>query len=75
MTIMTGELVELYIENGTTKGKVKVNNAYIHVPMFFLLEAKVGDTLLIEGGVAISIYQVEEETEYVLSDTRQTHLN
>ena len=75
MNEVTGKLVELYIENGTTMGKVNVGSAYRCVPMFFILDAKIGDTVLIEAGIAISVYQQEEETEYVFSSTGQSHLN
>jgi hydrogenase maturation factor len=73
MNLLTGQIEEIYIENGTTYGKVNVNSAYKRVPLFFLLDAKVGDTILIEAGVGISIYH--EETEYVFSDTGKSRLN
>ena len=75
MNLLTGQLEELYIEDGTTMGKVNVNGAFMRVPLFFLLDAKVGDTVLIESGVGISIYQDEFETDYVLSDTGKSRLN
>jgi hydrogenase maturation factor len=37
-----------------TIGKVNVRGAYVKVPLTFLLQAKVGDTIVIESGVAIS---------------------
>ncbi len=75
MNLLTGQLEELYIEDGTTMGRVNVNGAFMRVPLFFLLDAKVGDTVLIESGVGISIYQDEFETDYVLSDTGKSRLN
>ncbi|MBI5216878.1 MAG: HypC/HybG/HupF family hydrogenase formation chaperone [Ignavibacteriae bacterium] len=75
MNLLTGQIEEIYIENGTTYGRVNVNGAYKRVPLFFLLEAKVGDTVLIEAGVGISIYQEETETDYVFSDTGKSRLN
>ncbi len=75
MNLHTGQLEEIYIENGTAMGRVNVNGAFMRVPLFFLLDAKVGDTILIEAGVGISIYQDETETEYVLSDPGKSRLN
>ncbi|TAK57231.1 MAG: hypothetical protein EPO24_10140 [Bacteroidetes bacterium] len=75
MNITTGEIVEVYIENGTTIGRINVNGALMRVPLFFLLNAKAGDTVLIESGVAISIFNQEQETEYVLGSAGQSRLN
>ena len=54
MNLITGEIVEIYIEEGSTKGKVKVGGAFMRVPLLFLFEGKVGDRVLIESGIAIS---------------------
>lgn len=70
MNIFSGEIQELYIKDGTTMARVNVKGAVIHVPIIFLPDAKVGDTVLIESGVAISIIQPEphhEENNHVLS--------
>ncbi len=65
--IKTGELVELYISNGTTIGKVHMDGTYIHVPMFFIIDATIGDTVTVESGIATSIYRQEEETDYAFA--------
>ncbi len=62
--LKTGQLVELYISNGTTIGKIFMDGTYIHVPMFFILDANIGDTVTIESGIATSIYRQEEEVGY-----------
>ncbi len=65
--IITGELVELYISNGTTIGKVCMEGGCVHVPMFFIIDANIGDTVTIESGIATSIFRQEEESEYALA--------
>jgi hydrogenase maturation factor len=54
MNIVTGMIEEIYVHEGVTIGKVNVRGAYVEVPLTFLLQAKVGDTIVIESGVAIS---------------------
>lgn len=58
MNIISGEIREIYVQEGVTMAKVKVKGAYVHAPIMFLPDVKVGDTVLIESGVAIS--KVEE---------------
>lgn len=43
--------------------KVRIGGAYMHVPLQFLPEAKVGDRILIEGGVAIAVLENESKKE------------
>jgi hydrogenase maturation factor len=59
MNIITGQLVEIFVADGTTMGNVSVRGAYVKVPLTFLMSAKVGDTVVIESGVAISISEKE----------------
>jgi hydrogenase maturation factor len=54
MNIITGQLEEIYVTDGMTMGRVSVRGAYVKVPLTFLMSAKVGDTIVIESGVAIS---------------------
>lgn len=63
MNIVSGEIREIYIKDGTTVARVNVKGAVVHVPIGFLPDAKVGDTVLIESGVAISIIQPESQEE------------
>ncbi|MBI3579801.1 MAG: HypC/HybG/HupF family hydrogenase formation chaperone [Ignavibacteriales bacterium] len=64
MNLVSGELVEIYIEGGTTMGKVRVNGAFVRAPLTFLMEAKVGDKILMESGVAISKVETENLQEH-----------
>jgi hydrogenase maturation factor len=54
MNLVKGEIDEIYVDSGTTMAKVRVHGAYLRVPVTFLIDAKVGDTILIESGVAIA---------------------
>jgi hydrogenase maturation factor len=54
MNLVKGEIVEIYIEEGSTKGKIRVGGAFMRVPLMFLYDGKVGDKVLIESGIAIS---------------------
>jgi hydrogenase maturation factor len=60
MTVVTGKLSEVYIEEGMSMGKVDVQGVFVKVPLILLFEAKVGDRVLIDSGVAISIINVEQ---------------
>lgn len=76
MNVISGRIDEIYIEEGVTMARVHVGSAYTRVPLMFLMEGKVGDTILMESGVAIS--KVENESTkkgerrraYVPSDSR-----
>lgn len=50
---MSGKIVEIYVSEGSTKGKVLVDGSHIHVPLFLIMNARVGDHVLIESGIAI----------------------
>jgi hydrogenase maturation factor len=63
MNIITGQLEEIYVDDGMTIGKVSVRGAYLKVPLTFLMSAKVGDTIVIESGVAISKSEKERARE------------
>ena len=54
MNIITGQIEEIFVNDGMAMGKVSVRGAYLKVPLTFLMSAKVGDTIVIESGVAIS---------------------
>jgi hydrogenase maturation factor len=63
MNIITGQLIEIFVADGTTMGNVSVGRARIKVPLTFLMSAKVGDTVVVESGVAISVTEKEHITE------------
>jgi hydrogenase maturation factor len=58
MNLVSGEICEIFVQDGITMAKVSVSGAIIQVPILFLPEVRVGDVVLIESGVAIS--KVEE---------------
>jgi len=63
MNIITGQIEEIFVNDGMTMGKVSVRGAYLKVPLTFLISAKVGDTIVIESGVAISKSEQERTNE------------
>lgn len=54
MNLLSGQIEEIYVADGTTMGRVRVGHAFLRVPLTFLIEAHIGDTVLVESGVAIS---------------------
>jgi hydrogenase maturation factor len=63
MNIMTGQIEEIFVNEGMTMGKISIRGAYLKVPLTFLMEAKVGDKIVIESGVAISKSEQEQPNE------------
>jgi hydrogenase maturation factor len=63
MNIITGQLEEIYVNDGMTMGKVSVRGAFLKVPLTLLMSARVGDTIVIESGVAISKSEKEHASE------------
>jgi hydrogenase maturation factor len=72
MNLVSGRIVEIYIEGGISRAKVSVAGANTRVPLTFLMHAEVGDEIVIESGVAISTVENEttKETAHVPSDSR-----
>ncbi len=60
MNLLTGEIIEIYVQDYTTCAKVRVGNALMRVPLMVLPDARVGDMVLVSSGVAVS--RIEEET-------------
>jgi hydrogenase maturation factor len=60
MNLISGRIEGIYVREGMTMGKVNVRGACVKVPLIFLTEARIGDTIVIESGVAIS--KTEEES-------------
>ena len=52
---LKGELIEIYIAEGTTSGKVRVDGSILHVPLLLLMHARVGDEVLVDAGIALSV--------------------
>lgn len=63
MNLVTGRILELYIEGGITRARVNVGGAQFRVVMTFLMDARVGDSILVDSGVAISTVQPVEREE------------
>ena len=63
MNLLTGVVEEIYMQEGTTMGRVSIKGATLRVPLVFLPDAVVGDTVLIESGVAISRVQPQNIEE------------
>jgi len=51
---MNGEIVEIYIRDGSTLAKVRVDGSYFHVPLLLLMNARVGDHVIIDAGIALN---------------------
>lgn len=54
MNLVAGEIVQVYIEDETTMAKIRVRGAFIRVPLTLISGVKVGDSILVESGVAIA---------------------
>jgi hydrogenase maturation factor len=63
MNLISGQIEEIYVQEGMTMGKINVRGALVKVSLTFLMEAKVGDTILVESGVAISKTELEQTKE------------
>lgn len=63
MNLLTGVVEEIYMQEGITMGRVSIKGATLRVPLMFLPDAVVGDTVLIESGVAISRVQPQNIEE------------
>jgi len=57
MNLLTGEVVELYQADGMPMAKVRIEGAFVRVPTMLVPEVTIGDRVLIESGVAVSIIQ------------------
>lgn len=72
MSLVSGVIREIVVEGGMPIARVSVQGALMKVPLVFVKEAVVGDTVLISSGVAISRVQ-EQQSEGgsdVSGDTR-----
>jgi hydrogenase maturation factor len=72
MNLVTGNIAEIYIDGGITRSRVSVGGTQFRVVMTLLMDAHVGDTVLIDSGVAISkVKSVEhKESSHVSGDSR-----
>jgi hydrogenase maturation factor len=54
MSLLTGRIEQIYAESGLLMGKVNVRGAFIRVPLTFVSDARIGDIVVIESGVAVA---------------------
>jgi hydrogenase maturation factor len=63
MTLLTGEVVEVYLDDGRTMARVSIGGAFMRVPLMLVSNVKAGDLILIESGVAIARVQSQHYEE------------
>ena len=54
MTDLTGEIVDIYLDGGSAKAEVRVGGKTLRVPLTLLMEARVGDTVVVQSGMAVA---------------------
>lgn len=54
MNALKGEILEIFIEDGSTLAKVLVDGTTLRVPLLLLMNARVGDEVYIDSGIAVS---------------------
>ncbi len=55
MTLLIGEIVDIYPGSWTKMARVSIGGAITQTSLMFLPEAGIGDSVLMEGGVAIAV--------------------
>ncbi len=63
MSLVSGIIREITLEGGVPMARVSVEGAITKVPLVFVKEAVVGDTILISSGVAITRIQEKNQSE------------
>jgi hydrogenase maturation factor len=72
MNLVTGRIVEIYLEDGVAKAKVDVDGVFMRVPLMLVMNTRVGDEILVGSGVAVAKVESRErkEPQYVSGDSR-----
>ncbi|MBI5463937.1 MAG: HypC/HybG/HupF family hydrogenase formation chaperone [Ignavibacteriales bacterium] len=70
MNLLTGTIREISESGQERVGKVSVNGAIVHVPLLLIPDAKVGDEVLVESGVAIARVEQPKEQNHVSGNSR-----
>ncbi len=72
MTLLYGEVIKVFRENGMKRGHVRVAAAFKKVPLDLLTSVECGDKVLLCDGVAISKVTgaAGREIKYVSGDSR-----
>lgn len=68
MHFVTGEVVEIYEENGLQMGKVRLGGALTRVALHLLPDVQVGDVVLTHVGVALSKIQPDNAVDRTQSN-------
>ena len=64
---MKGEIVEIYIRDGSTLAKVRVDGSYLNVPLLLLMNARVGDQVVIDAGIALTKIEPRAKSKHALA--------
>lgn len=72
MTLLYGEIVDVFMENKLPTAKVRVGCALQRVSLALVAEAHRGDTVLVCDGVALSKMIPQQKDSYVPGDSRQS---
>ncbi len=54
MNQLRGEILEIFIEEGSTIAMVRVDGTMLRVPLLLLMNARVGDEIVIDAGIAVA---------------------
>jgi len=54
MNAVTGKIVDIYVKEGSTTARVQIDDSFTEVPLLLLMNARIGDQILIDAGIAIS---------------------
>ncbi len=51
---LTGEILEIFVKEGSTIARVRVDGSIMLVPLLLLMNAQVGDQVIIDAGIALT---------------------
>ena len=54
MTDVTGKIIDIYLDGGSAKAEVRVGGKTVRVPLTLLMEARVGDIVVVQSGMAVA---------------------
>ncbi len=74
MNLFTGEITEIYVSEGVPMATVRVAGALVRVPLALLMDARVGDRILVDSGIAIGTVEPDNQKEntHVFGDPGQS---
>lgn len=72
MTLLYGEIADVFMENRVPTAKVRVGCALKRVSLALVAEALRGDTVLVCDGVALSKMISQQKDSYVPGDSRES---